>query len=142
MWPSASQRRKRVEAASSRPQLASRSALCADFDKGKIDGHPLGLHTLKLHANLSPRHNSILTQLRTGRFHLRGNLFKMCIEPSPFCVCGRIESREHFLLSCLLFALARRKLRLATKGEPLEVNVLLSNPLLIPTTHTYTNEME
>ena len=38
--------------------------------------------------------------------------------------------------------MARRKLRVATKGEPLEVSTLLSNPLLIPATLTYINETE
>ena len=108
----------------------------------KIDGCPPGLHTLKLHTDLSRHHNSILTQLRTGCSHLRGNLFKMRIKPSPFCVCGHIESREHLLLSCPLFALVRHKLRVATKGEPLEVSKLLFNPLLIPATLTYINETE
>ncbi|KAL8276537.1 hypothetical protein RQP46_011085 [Phenoliferia psychrophenolica] len=95
-----------------------------------------------MHANLSRRHNSILTQLGTGRSHLRADLFKMGIEPSPLCDCGRIESREHFFLSCPLFAQARGRLRIANKNKPLDISSILSNPSLLLATLKFINETE
>ncbi|KAL8286929.1 hypothetical protein RQP46_003935 [Phenoliferia psychrophenolica] len=95
-----------------------------------------------MHANLSRRHNSILTQLRTGRSHLRADLFKMGIEPSPLCDCGHIESREHFFLSCPLFAQARGRLRIANKNKPLDISSILSNPSLLLATLKFINETE
>lgn len=54
-----------------------------------------------------------LTRLRLGLSHLREHKFKHNFQDSinPLCSCGtELESTEHFLLRCQIFALSRKRL--------------------------------
>ncbi|GAA5959568.1 hypothetical protein JCM10213_008943, partial [Rhodosporidiobolus nylandii] len=53
---------------------------------------------------------SRLTRLRTDFSPLAAALHRAHLHPDGLCACGERETREHFLLSCPLYALPRRAL--------------------------------
>jgi len=70
------------------------------------------------HLSLGPKFgNSIHTQIRCGRSQLNQHLFEVGNIQSPRCLChAPIESTEHYLLDCFLFANERHELFSNLKG--------------------------
>ena len=54
--------------------------------------------------------NSIHTQLRLGRSQLNDHLFSVRLSSTTKCLCGTLESTEHFLLDCFLYDIERQVL--------------------------------
>ena len=54
--------------------------------------------------------NSIHTQLRLGRSQLNDHLFSVRLSSTAKCLCGTLESTEHFLLDCFLYDIERQVL--------------------------------
>ena len=64
----------------------------------------------KLYSIGSKFGNSIHTQLRVGRSQLNDHLFSVRLSPSAKCLCGNLETTEHFLLDCFLYEIERQQL--------------------------------
>ena len=92
----------------------------------RIDPRPPSAHTLRLHDSLDRRLSSLLVQLRSGRSHLKADLFRTRSSPTDSCECGGRETRQHFLLSCPLYSTARSSLRREVGKDAMDVSVLLT----------------
>ena len=72
---------------------------------------------------------SALTRLRIGHVGLNQHLFRMHMTEEPLCECGDIESREHFLLHCVIYSQQRQllvaELRKLSVNMPITVKLLL-----------------
>jgi hypothetical protein len=100
----------------------------------KIDHHPPSPHTLRLYSNLSRRHCSLLTQLRTSKSQLNADLFRIGVSKTNECECNEIESREHFLLSCPLYRSQRLILNNSICPSNSDLSSLLTNRELLEAT--------
>ena len=67
-------------------------------------------HKNKLFSIGSKFGNSIQTQLRLGRSQLNDHLFSVRLSPTAKCLCGNLETTEHFLLDCFLYDIERQTL--------------------------------
>ncbi|KAL8280739.1 hypothetical protein RQP46_006743 [Phenoliferia psychrophenolica] len=92
----------------------------------RVDSHAPSKHTLRLHEGLPRRLSSLLTQLRTGRSHLRAHLFKTHVASDPLCDCGALETTAHFFLECTLYETERAHLRTEIAPDKLGLALLLS----------------
>lgn len=129
------------------------SAVNAEFDKGlkqrwaelwrtqgpgkllrQVDLAPPSPHTLRLHDGLWRRHSSLLTQLRTGRSHLKADLHKTRSWPNNRCECGLPETRRHFFFECALYEEQRGRLVHAVGPDAYDLSSLLSDPKNLPHT--------
>ena len=54
--------------------------------------------------------NSIHTQLRLGRSQLNDHLFGVRLSPTSKCLCGNLETTEHYLLECFIYDIERQTL--------------------------------
>jgi len=102
--------------------------------------HPSN-HTTRLHATLSRRHTSIISQLRNSRSPLNAHRFKFKLVDSNRCRCTAIESTQHFLLDCPLYTQQRLDLvqRLGPDVVP-DVSLLLSDFRYVRDTAIFINE--
>ena len=70
------------------------------------------------------------TRLRTESSSLNQHLFKCSLVLSPNCVCGEVESNEHFLLACPRYNLIREDL-LNTIRNQTTLTINVSTDLLL-----------
>ena len=52
----------------------------------------------------------IVAKLRTG-YCMKEYLYKIGVEDTPYCECGEIESREHYIMECENLQDLRERLR-------------------------------
>ena len=60
--------------------------------------------------------NAIHTQLRLGRSQLNDHLFSVRLSPTTKCLCGNLETTEHFLHDCFLYDVERKILHSELPG--------------------------
>ena len=73
--------------------------------------------------------NKLQTQIRVGRSDLNLHKFTIGLSESPACICDRIESVDHYLLSCFLYTEER--------------NILFSSvQQLVPTFNKFNNKQK
>ena len=56
------------------------------------------------------------TQLRLGRSQLNDHLFSVRLSPTTKCLCGNLETTEHFLHDCFLYDVERKILHSELPG--------------------------
>ena len=79
-------------------------------------------------ASLSNRRmETAMCRLRIGHAGLRDHLYRFQLAETNLCDCGEVETIDHFLLSCTLHYIERRKLKASL--ETLKVPVNLRNLL-------------
>ena len=54
--------------------------------------------------------NSLLARIRLGRSKLNVHAFSIGLIDSPFCLCHRMETVDHYLHDCFLYTVERHKL--------------------------------
>lgn len=117
-------------------KAASLSILEKWQNKWEISSTGRELFQYKPQIDLKPKHDfpnhkiySILLQLRTGYSQLNDYRSKIGLVSSNLCLCGQVETTEHYLLDCELYEEERLELihNLHTQmGEAhLDMNVLL-----------------
>jgi hypothetical protein len=84
-------------------------------------------HTLPLHSGLPRCLSSLLTQLRTGRSHLRADLYRTRSWPTDRCDCGTCETHQHFFLACPLFSSQCAAVYRAFGADALDLCALLTD---------------
>ena len=82
------------------------------------------------HANQkSRRYETVLARLRSGHVGLAQHLFRVQLKDSPLCNCGQVETIEHFLLQCPLYA--RQRNILMQDVQHLSLNNVVDIKLLL-----------
>ena len=79
------------------------------------------------------RGNQILhTRFRTECSTLKFHLYRINLNPEPYCTCGAVENTSHFLLKCPKFNAFRRELLLTVSNyvEPSEAVLLFGDDTL------------
>lgn len=77
------------------------------------------------------RYGQILhTRLRTESSGLKDHLYKKKLVLDSLCICGQIETSQHFLLHCPQYNLLRTSLLNNLQGQINIYNLLYGNPLL------------
>jgi hypothetical protein len=89
---------------------------------------PPGPSFSRFHAQLTRRQSTLLSRLRTGVCDL--GAYRAHFDPDKeLCECGEVESREHFLLLCPLYAAPRATLLSELRKPTLPpIAFLLSDP--------------
>ncbi|KAG0662697.1 hypothetical protein C6P46_003202 [Rhodotorula mucilaginosa] len=88
---------------------------------------PPGPSFSRFHAQLTRRQSTLLSRLRTGVCDL--GAYRAHFDPDKeMCKCGEVESREHFLLLCHLYAPCAALLSELRKPTLRPVSFLLNDP--------------
>jgi len=100
--------------------------------RDSVDVHNKGQHLAIIRSSLgywpwtehlNRRLETAMARLRLGHVGLNKHLFRFNMVPSDQCVCGEVETVQHFLLECPLYEQLRAAMRIKLLMQKVECNL-------------------